>query len=241
MHSHRIGRNFADHAKELNNAVPTEPFFFLKPTSSYIGSGDAIEIPRGVVAHHEGRCMAYGSGAGRGPRAKSARYQGIAGQRLHRWLRYVDSIHSALAIDMTARNVQDKAKKAGLPWSTAKGFDTFTPISTFVPKDAIADPSNVNLWLKVNDELRQNGNTQDMIFDIPALLAHVSSIMTLDVGDVILTGTLLLLTQGTPKGVSQINPGDHVTAGMQLPGSSKILAELKLRAMQREGGFVFQG
>ncbi|KAI3627856.1 hypothetical protein CBS14141_001857 [Malassezia furfur] len=195
-----IGRNFADHAKELNNAVPTEPFFFLKPTSSYIGSGDAIEIPRGVVAHHE-----------------------------------------ALAIDMTARNVQDKAKKAGLPWSTAKGFDTFTPISTFVPKDAIADPSNVNLWLKVNDELRQNGNTQDMIFHIPALLAHVSSIMTLDVGDVILTGTLLLLTQGTPKGVSQINPGDHVTAGMQLPGSSKILAELKLRAMQREGGFVFQG
>ncbi|WFD45837.1 acylpyruvate hydrolase [Malassezia furfur] len=134
---------------------------------------------------------------------------------------------------MTARNVQDKAKKAGLPWSTAKGFDTFTPISTFVPKDAIADPSNVNLWLKVNDELRQNGNTQDMIFHIPALLAHVSSIMTLDVGDVILTGT--------PKGVSQINPGDHVTAGMQLPGSSKILAELKLRAMQREGGFVFQG
>lgn len=89
---------------------------------------------------------------------------------------------------MTARNVQDKAKKSGLPWSTAKGFDTFTPISAFVPKDQIPDPSNENLWLKVNEELKQSGNTQDMIFDIPALLAHVSSIMTLDVGDVILTG-----------------------------------------------------
>ncbi|WFC93773.1 acylpyruvate hydrolase [Malassezia brasiliensis] len=213
-----IGRNFADHAKELNNAVPTEPFFFLKPTSSYIGSGDAIEIPRGVVAHHEVELAVIMGQKARDIKAAQASD-------------YIGGY--ALAIDMTARNVQDKAKKAGLPWSTAKGFDTFTPISAFVPKDAIADPSNVNLWLKVNDELRQNGNTQDMIFDIPALLAHVSSIMTLDVGDVILTGT--------PKGVSQISPGDQVTAGMQLPGSSKILAELKLRAMQREGGFAFQG
>lgn len=114
---------------------------------------------------------------------------------------------------MTARNVQDKAKKAGLPWSTAKGFDSFTPISAFVPKDAIADPSNVNLWLKVNDELRQNGNTQDMIFDIPALLAHVSSIMTLDVGDVILTGTCRLLTQARPRALAKSTLGTESPQG----------------------------
>lgn len=89
---------------------------------------------------------------------------------------------------MTARNVQDKAKNSGLPWSTAKGFDTFTPISAFVPKEAIPDSSNVDLWLKINDQTKQSGNTRDMIFDVSALLEHVSSIMTLDVGDVLLTG-----------------------------------------------------
>ncbi|WFD42500.1 acylpyruvate hydrolase [Malassezia psittaci] len=137
----------------------------------------------------------------------------------------------ALAIDMTARNVQDKAKKQGLPWSAAKGFDTFTPISDFVPKKLIQDSSDVELWLKVNDQLKQNGNTQDMIFNVPTLLAHVSSIMTLEVGDVLLTGT--------PKGVGQVKPGDNITAGLQLPGSSNILAQLKLQAKQRQGGFVF--
>lgn len=94
----------------------------------------------------------------------------------------------ALGIDMTARNMQDKVKKAGLPWSTAKGFDTFTPISKFIPASEIPDPNNVNLWLKTNDAMRQNGNTKDMIFRIPQLIQHVSSIMTLEEGDLLLTG-----------------------------------------------------
>lgn len=94
----------------------------------------------------------------------------------------------ALGIDMTARNMQDKVKKAGLPWSTAKGFDTFTPVSRFIPASEIPDPNNVNLWLKTNDTMRQNGNTKDMIFKIPQLIQHVSSIMTLEEGDLLLTG-----------------------------------------------------
>lgn len=140
--------------------------------------------------------------------------------------------HAALSIDMTARNVQDKAKKSGLPWSAAKGFDTFTPISAFVPKESIPDPGNVDLWLKVDGETRQQGNTSDMVFNVPTLLAHVSSIMTLEVGDVLLTGT--------PKGVGRITAGQSVTAGLQLPGSSKILGELQLTVKDRTGGFTFR-
>lgn len=133
---------------------------------------------------------------------------------------------------MTARNMQDKAKKSGLPWSAAKGFDTFTPISSFIPKHEIPDPHNVNLWLKVNNEVRQQGNTRDMIFSIPELIAYVSSIMTLEAGDVMLTGT--------PKGVSQLVDGQAVHAGLQLPDAPSALAELKLSVQNRIGGFVFK-
>lgn len=128
-----------------------------------------------------------------------------------------------LAIDMTARHLQDKAKKAGLPWTQAKGFDTFTPVSDFIPKAAVPDPHNLDLWLKVrrvcfvvmttsarsiadavqwqsqvDDELRQSGNTSDMVHKIPFLIAHVSRIMTLEEGDVIITGT--------PEGVGPVPP-----------------------------------
>ena len=89
---------------------------------------------------------------------------------------------------MTARNLQDKVKKAGLPWSAAKGFDTFNPVSQFIEKKQIPDPHNVRLWLKVNDQVRQDGNSKDMIFNIPRLIEHVSSIMRLEVGDLLLTG-----------------------------------------------------
>jgi acylpyruvate hydrolase len=79
-------------------------------------------------------------------------------------------------------------RKKGLPWSAAKGFDTFTPVGEFIPKSEIKDPHNVNLWLKLDEEMKQNGTTKDMIFDIPTLIEYVSSIMKLEVGDLILTG-----------------------------------------------------
>ena len=95
----------------------------------------------------------------------------------------------ALALDMTARDIQGKAKKLGHPWTFAKGFDTALPISKFIPKGGIPEPDNVHLWLKVDGELKQDGNTQDLIFKIPYLLSYISQSTTLEEGDLILTGT----------------------------------------------------
>ncbi|KAF8509694.1 hypothetical protein JB92DRAFT_3083729 [Gautieria morchelliformis] len=212
-----IGRNFAEHAKELNNAVPKEPFFFLKPTSSYVATGGKIEIPRGVKAHHE---IELGVIIGRGgrdiPEAQADAH--VAGY--------------ALAIDMTARNMQDEVKKRGLPWTAAKGFDTFTPIGHFIPKSSVPDPHDLSIWLKINNEFKQNGTTADMIFRIPRLIQHISSIMALEEGDLILTGT--------PSGVGQVVPGDIVTAGLSIPASTEPLASLEFTAVHRDGGYAFQ-
>ncbi|KDN42735.1 hypothetical protein K437DRAFT_257761 [Tilletiaria anomala UBC 951] len=215
-----IGRNYADHAKELGNAVPTEPFFFLKPTSSYIDNGGTVEIPRGIKCHHEVELGVVIGKEGRDVSPEDADS-------------YIGGY--ALAIDMTARNLQDKVKKKGLPWSAAKGFDTFNPVSSFIEKSKIPDPHNVRLWLKVNEKTRQDGNSKDMIFNIPSLIEHVSSIMKLEVGDLLLTGT--------PQGVGEVMPGDTITACLGLPeqnGGSKVLAELKLSVVQRQGGYEFK-
>jgi len=112
----------------------------------------------------------------------------------------------ALALDMTARNQQLDAKKNGWPWSVCKGYDTFLPISDFIAKEKI-DPFNSNLWLKVDGETRQNGNTKDMVFNVPFLISYISNIFTLEEGDVILTGT--------PSGVGPVNRGQTITAGIE--------------------------
>ncbi|KAI5825114.1 hypothetical protein K523DRAFT_314011 [Schizophyllum commune Tattone D] len=211
-----IGRNYAEHIKELNNAAPKEPFFFLKPTSSYISSGGKLEIPRGVIAHHEVEL-----GLVIGQRARDVKqadaHSVIAGY--------------ALAVDMTARNVQDAVKKKGLPWSTAKGFDTFTPVGDFIAKSAVANPDDLRLWLKINGAFKQNGTTADMIFKIPRLIEHITSIMTLEEGDLVLTGT--------PSGVGPVNPGDKIECGLT-NASGDELAALNFEAVQRQGGYSFQ-
>ncbi|KAF9561135.1 hypothetical protein CPC08DRAFT_689284 [Agrocybe pediades] len=211
-----IGRNYAAHAKELNNAVPKEPFFFLKPTSSYVPSGGRLEIPRGIVAHHEVELGVVVGKTGRDISQANAESH-IAGY--------------TLAVDMTARNLQDRVKKAGLPWSAAKGFDTFTPIGSFIAKNAVSDPHNLRLLLKVNGETKQDGNTGDMIFSIPRLIEHVSSIMTLEEGDLILTGT--------PSGIGPVEPGDKVSCVLT-EADGKELLSLDFDAVQREGGYEFK-
>jgi len=187
-----VGRNYASHAQELGNPVPTKPFFFLKPTSSYIVEGSPIEIPKGAEVDHEVELGVVIGKKGRDIAEKDA-------------LNYISGY--ALALDLTARNFQAEAKKKSLPWSASKGYDTFCPVSSFIPKEQIPNPHNVNLWLKVNDELRQKGNTSDMIFNIPQLVSIVSSIMTLEPGDLLLTGT--------PEGVNSIKAGDVVTCGVE--------------------------
>ncbi|KAJ6796097.1 Uncharacterized protein M6B38_221905 [Iris pallida] len=187
-----VGRNYAAHAKELGNAVPKEPVLFLKPTSSYLSNGGTIEIPHPLDSlHHEVElAVVIGSKARDVAEASAMDYVG----------------GYALALDMTAREIQATAKSAGLPWTVAKGQDTFTPISAVLPKSAIQDPDNLELWLKVDNEIRQKGSTSDMIFKLPFLISHISSFMTLMEGDVILTGT--------PEGVGPVKAGQKITAGI---------------------------
>ncbi|RKP13889.1 hypothetical protein BJ684DRAFT_19657 [Piptocephalis cylindrospora] len=187
-----IGRNYSEHAKELGNAVPTAPFFFLKPPSSYLEANGTILLPKGAEVHHEVELGVVMGETAREVQAKDA-------------MKYVAGY--ALGIDLTARNLQAQAKSKGLPWSAAKGYDTFTPIGTFLPASKVPVPEEVRLWLRVGQETRQDGWTRDMLFDIPQLIEHVSSIMTLERGDVLLTGT--------PKGVGPIQTGDTVTAGLE--------------------------
>eukprot|EP01147_Barroeca_monosierra_P011132 gene11132-3192_t len=111
-----------------------------------------------------------------------------------------------LALDITARNLQQNAKEKGLPWTVAKGYDTFCPISEFIPKERVVDSADLRLWCKVDGELRQDGNTRDMIFSIPSLIQYISNIFTLQPGDIILTGT--------PSGVGPIRPGQTISCGL---------------------------
>ncbi|EUC57874.1 fumarylacetoacetate hydrolase [Rhizoctonia solani AG-3 Rhs1AP] len=211
-----IGRNYLEHIKELGNTVPPEPFFFLKPTTSYL-TGNKFEVPKGVLVHHEVELGVVIGKTGRDvSEAQADSY--VAGY--------------TLSIDMTARNMQEAVKKKGLPWTAAKGFDTFTPTSPFIPREKIADPYNLNLWLKINGEFKQNGHTKDMMNRIPRLIQHVSSIMTLEEGDLILTGT--------PHGVGPVKVGDKITAGLAIPDKPDLLASLELEAVARDGGYAFK-
>ncbi|KAJ2617764.1 hypothetical protein H4S08_000144 [Coemansia sp. RSA 1365] len=203
-----IGRNYSEHAKELGNAVPTAPFFFLKPVSSYVESPGKIEIPQGCIVHHEVELGVVIGKSGRNI-AESAAYEHISGY--------------ALALDLTARNLQDEAKKKGLPWSAAKGFDTFTPVGPFISATEIPDPHKARLWIEVAGQMKQNGTTDAMIFRIPQLIHHISRIMTLEEGDLVLTGT--------PKGVGPISPGDSVVAGLEYQGQE--LSRIKFDAVAR--------
>jgi len=134
-----------------------------------------------------------------------------------------------LAIDMTGRNVQDEAKKKGLPWSIAKGFNTFCPISNLINKSQIPDPHDVELSLTVNGEVRQSDNTNLMLFRIPRQLSDISKVMTLEKGDLVLTGT--------PKGVGPVNVGDVMRAGIKVRG--KEVESIEVEVEEREGPYQF--
>ena len=111
-----------------------------------------------------------------------------------------------LALDMTSRKLQDELKKQGHPWLLAKGFDTSCPCGDFIDKDQLNVSGSVNLWLSVNGTMKQNGHTRDMIFPVEELIAYISKYITLDEGDLILTGT--------PAGVGPVKQGDQIEAGM---------------------------
>ncbi|ESX02293.1 hypothetical protein KL918_003840 [Ogataea parapolymorpha] len=218
-----IGRNYLAHIKELNNAKPSEPFFFLKPKSSVLlPKQGPVLVPRGTIVHHEvelacvvGKTLRDLDPASFTP---SDALDAIKGY--------------ALAIDMSARNVQDEMKKKGLPWTIPKGFDTFLPLSGFIGKDQIADPYNVELNLTVNGQTRQKDMTNLMIFPIHRILTTMSSIMTIEEGDVILTGT--------PKGVGSIVPGDKIEAWAEVDGKRLPESVLELDVAEKPGPYFYQ-
>lgn len=188
-----VGRNYAEHAKELNNALPTEPVLFLKPTSAYVKEGRPIVVPHySANLHHE---VELGVVVGKAGTAipESRAMEHVAGY--------------ALCLDMTARDAQDWCKANGLPWTLAKAFDTSCPVSDFIPKERIPDPAGVELWLRVNTDTRQRGSTANMIFSVPYLISYISGIMSLEEGDLILTGT--------PEGVGAVREDDLLQAGIE--------------------------
>ena len=187
-----IGRNYVEHAKELKNEVPSQPLVFLKPTSSITFDGDEIHIPKqSNNVHHEVELIiAIGKTGKNIPKEKA--------------LEHIDGY--GIGIDVTARDIQQKAKEKGHPWSVAKGFDTFAPLSTFVASAKIEDPQNLDLQLTVNNEVRQSDSTKLMIFPVVELIHYLSTIFTLQPGDIIMTGT--------PKGVSPLQKGDNIEASL---------------------------
>ncbi len=177
-----IGRNYAAHAAEHGSSVPEEPLVFLKPTSSVVGPGAPIEIlPEMQLVEHEAELAVVIGRRGRFISEEEA-------------LHYV--IGYTCANDVSERIYQRKDGQ----WTRAKGFDTFCPLGPWIQTDL--DPTDIRVQCRVNGSLRQDARTRDMVYKVPRLIAHISRIMTLEAGDVILTGT--------PEGVGPLHPNDTV-------------------------------
>jgi 2-keto-4-pentenoate hydratase/2-oxohepta-3-ene-1,7-dioic acid hydratase in catechol pathway len=192
-----IGRNYAAHAAEMGNDVPEEPLMFLKPNTSVVGPGDPIFYPRqSENVHFEGELAVVISRICRDvPREK-----------------FADVVHGyTVGNDVTARDLQ---KKDG-QFTRAKGFDSFCPLGPWVETEL--DVSDLRVQTFLNGDVKQDGRTSDLIFDVPTLIAYVTSVMTLLPGDVILTGT--------PEGVGPMNAGDEVEISIQGIGnlSNKVV------------------
>ncbi|XP_010001846.1 PREDICTED: acylpyruvase FAHD1, mitochondrial [Chaetura pelagica] len=203
-----VGRNYAGHARELGSALPAQPLFFLKPSSAYVREGSPVLRPYYCrdLQHEVELGVVLGSRARAVPRDAAMGH--VAGY--------------ALCLDMTARDAQRECQEKGLPWTLAKAFRSSCPVSDFVPKEKIPDPHKLKIWLKVNGEMRQEGDTSCMIFSIPYLISYISEIVTLEEGDLILTGT--------PEGVGSVQANDEIEAGI-----SDILS-MKFKVAQQTRG-----
>ena len=183
-----IGRNYAEHAKELNNAIPTEPVFFMKPDTALLKDSDPFYYPDFTKdLHHEIEIVIKINKVGKH----------IEEQFAHK---YYDEI--GLGIDFTARDLQAQCKAKGLPWEKAKAFDASAPIGKFVSKASLGNLDDISFELKINGESRQVGNTKDLLFSFDKVISYVSKFVTLKVGDLIYTGT--------PEGVGPVSIGDKI-------------------------------
>lgn len=185
-----IGRNYVEHAKELSNPIPKKPVFFMKPDTALLQKNNPFFYPSfSEDVHYEVELVLRICKNGRHIEEKFAS-------------NYYDEI--GIGIDFTARDIQAECKKKGLPWEIAKAFDQSAPIGKFIKTSQITDLNNINFSLKINDEIRQQGNSSDMIFSFDQIIAYVSKFITLREGDYIFTGT--------PDGVGPTKIDDHFEA-----------------------------
>ncbi|HRE40984.1 MAG TPA: fumarylacetoacetate hydrolase family protein [Ignavibacteria bacterium] len=203
-----IGKNYLEHIKEFKNQeIPTEPVVFCKPNSSVITPDIGIKIPdfngnkiSGNLQNETEIVIAIGKDGHKISRENSFDYiKGIA-----------------IGLDMTLRDIQSKAKEKGLPWVISKGFYTSSPISEIIPFNKISNPDNLSFNLKVNGEVRQKGNTSDMMFKIDFIISYLSEIFYLSEGDLIFTGT--------PEGISKMNEGDKLEVTLLDENSSELIS-----------------
>ena len=180
-----IGRNYAAHAKELNNAVPTSPVFFLKPDTSLFRNNAPFFIPNhSNDVHHELELVIKINRLGKHIEERFA----------HKYFSEM-----TMGLDFTARDVQQNCKEKGLPWEIAKAFDGSAPLGKFVSAEPLKN-GDLKFELLKNGALQQSGDTSDMIFNINQIISYVSKFMTLKIGDLMYTGT--------PTGVSKVEKGD---------------------------------
>ncbi|MYM64135.1 fumarylacetoacetate hydrolase family protein [Pseudomaricurvus sp. HS19] len=185
-----IGRNYADHARELNNPVPAEPLLFLKPATAMVSLRQPLRLPQGMGSVHVETEMALLIGRPlQSGDAEEALLAGIAGV--------------GIGFDLTLRDLQNRLKEAGHPWEKAKAFDGACPLSEFVDCSGL-DWGNVELELQRNGQLQQRGNSSQMLTPVPALLRHIVEFFSLQPGDVVMTGT--------PAGVGPLASGDQLAA-----------------------------
>ena len=200
-----VGWNYKSHVSELKSKLPEVPTIFFKPVSCLIGDGDEIVIPEGVtnVQHEVELALIYGK------RCKDVSEKDA--------MSYIS--HAAVFNDVSARDMQWKARNEGNTWDLSKGIDTFGPISDPIPVEQAGDLQNLDLELTVNGEIRQKGNTSNMIFTLPWLISYVSGYITMEEGDILITGT--------PEGVSEIRPGDTVVARIEKVGTLTNTVRMK--------------
>ncbi|MBC8145004.1 MAG: fumarylacetoacetate hydrolase family protein [bacterium] len=188
-----VGKNYEKHAREMGSGVPADPVIFMKPATALVRSGGVVQIPRvSNEMHHELELVVVIGSTARDVSEADA----------------MDCVLGyAVGLDMTLRDLQSTAKTRGEPWTIAKGFDTSAPISEVVAREMVPDPHALALRLTVNGEVRQQGSTRDMILTVPRILSYLSSIFTLERGDVVFTGT--------PEGVGQVIAGDRLFAEIE--------------------------
>jgi 2-keto-4-pentenoate hydratase/2-oxohepta-3-ene-1,7-dioic acid hydratase in catechol pathway len=202
-----VGRNYAAHARELGNDSPVEPLLFLKPPSSLIGPGDAVVLPpESTRVEHEAEL-----GVVIGRRARH-----VSKERAKEYV-----FGFTCVCDVTARDLQ----RTDGQWTRAKGFDTFCPVGPFIETDF--DPGSARIVCRVNGEVRQDASTAQMIFDVPTLVAYVSRVMTLEPGD--------LLVTGTPEGVGPLAAGDALEVEIGPEASGGVLGLLRVRVAREDG------